>query len=345
MTDKILIVYTGGTIGMEPSDQGYVPSAGLYNLLERQLSHSTRSTLPPHDLLELPELIDSSNLQPQHWTQIASVLKQQWHEYRGFVVLHGTDSMAYTASMLSFIFAGTDKPIILTGSQIPLSQARSDGVENLASALAFANVPQLHEVCLYFGGRLLRGNRASKVASDGFTAFDSPNYSWLGDVGINLRLNEALLLPQSETFNIIQLQIPDFQAERVLVLPIYPGMPSQTLSVLFDNALSGNSAITGIVLQSYGVGNPPDADPHFMALLEKACQRDLLVLNISHCHSGHMAQGAYASGHALNALNVISGNDMTLEAAVAKMNMALTLPLSRQQQREWLARPVCGERS
>lgn len=336
MSKKILIIYTGGTIGMESSDQGYVPSAGLQSLLERQLSHSTRDTLPDYDLMELPELIDSSNLQPQHWTHIGDLVQHNWHNYDGFVILHGTDTMAYTASMLSFMLQGCDKPVILTGSQIPLSQARSDGVENLASALAFACYDDLHEVCLYFGGRLLRGNRASKVASDGFTAFDSPNYPWLGDVGIHLRLNSALLLPPvARNFN-----IPVFEPGKVLVLPIYPGMPTSALRPLIQAA-----GIEVLVLQTYGVGNPPDADQEFMTMLEEAADSDLLVLNTSHCHTGHMAQGAYASGSALNSLNVISGNDMTLEAAVAKANMALHVSTNRAVQREWVATSVCGERS
>lgn len=336
MSKKVLIIYTGGTIGMTPSDKGYVPSTGLQPLLEQQLSHSTRSTLPDYDLIELPSLIDSSNLQPHHWTEMGQLLLSRWDDYHGFVVLHGTDTMAYTASMLSFMFLGCDKPIIVTGSQIPLSQARSDGVENLASALAFACYNDLHEVCLYFGGRLLRGNRASKVASDGFTAFDSPNYPWLGDVGIHLRLNSALLLPQTP----FDFRVPEFESGKVLVLPVYPGMPGAALRPLVQAA-----GVEALVLQSYGVGNPPDADIEFMSLLEDMANDDQLVLNISHCHTGHMAQGAYASSSTLNELGVISGNDMTLEAAVAKLNMALHLPLNRQQQREWLAAPVCGERS
>lgn len=336
MSKKILIVYTGGTIGMEPSDQGYVPSAGLQSLLEQQLTHSTRDTLPEYDLLELPELIDSSNLQPNHWHAMGSALLENWHHYDGFVVLHGTDTMAYSASMLSFMFMGCDKPIILTGSQIPLTQARSDGVENLASAMAFACYDDLHEVCLYFGGRLLRGNRSSKVASDGFTAFDSPNYPWLGDVGIHLRLNNALLLPQAEQ----NFMVPEFEPGKVLVLPVYPGMPTSAIRPLIQAA-----GIEALILQTYGVGNPPDSDREFIAMLEEAAASDLLVLNISHCYNGHMAQGAYASGSVLNSLGVISGNDMTLEAAVAKTNMALHQSTRRATQREWIAMPVCGERS
>ena len=319
---------------MEPSDQGYVPSTGLQSMLDQQLSHTTRSTLPDYDLLELPELIDSSNLQPQHWTVMGNLLLQHWQSYQGFVILHGTDSMAYSASALSFMFTGCDKPIIFTGSQIPLSQARSDGVENLSSALAFACSDNLHEVALYFGGRLLRGNRASKVASDGFTAFDSPNYPWLGDVGIHLRLNNAVLQPSCPA----DFSVPRFEAGKVLVLPIYPGMPVASLRPLLQA-----DGIEGVILQTYGVGNPPDADPEFMALLNDAKERDVLVMNTTHCHTGHMAQGAYASGHALKALGVISGNDITLEAAVAKMNIALHSDMSRAEQREWLARPVCGE--
>lgn len=336
MSKKILIIYTGGTIGMEPSAQGYRPSSGLSALLEAQLSHSTRRALPDYSLLELPSLIDSSNLQPSHWTQIGQALLEHWQHYDGFVVLHGTDTMAYTASALSFMFSGCDKPIVLTGSQIPLSQARSDGVENLASALAFACYDNLTEVSLYFGGRLLRGNRASKVASDGFTAFDSPNYPWLGDVGIHLRLNNALVLSPSEP----DFQVPVFEPGKVLVLPVYPGMPTAAMRPLIQAA-----GVEGVLLQTYGVGNPPDADPEFIALLEDAVADDHLVMNISHCHTGHMAQGAYASGSILNNLGVISGNDMTLEAAVAKLNMSLHISERRTDQRAWLSRSVCGERS
>lgn len=333
MKGRVLIVYCGGTIGMLPSADGYVPMPGFAGRLHAHWDDGAEA-LPDYDLIELEHLIDSANLVPADWARIAGVVVEQWHNYDGFVLLHGTDTMAYTASALSFLLRGCDKPVILTGSQIPLAQPRTDALDNLATSLILAASGRVHEVCIYFRGRLLRGNRARKVRSTGFDAFDSPNAPWLGEVGIDLHLRDDLLLPKGEP----DFRIPTFDASRVAVLNVYPGMPASLL-----DAVLASPGLQGLVLATYGVGNPPDADKALMDSLQRALQAGISVLNISQCYQGQVSQGAYATGAALNRIGVIPGNDLTPEAAFAKLHVLLALGYSGERLAALLTRSLCGE--
>lgn len=333
MTSRVLVLYTGGTIGMVPSDQGYVPTAGFCDRLGEQLG-AAAGQLPGYDLIEFDRLIDSSNLVPEDWRQVALMLQLHWDDYDGFVVLHGTDTMAYTASALSFMLQGADKPVILTGSQIPLAQLRNDALDNLVTALVLAGSGDLAEVCIYFNGRLLRGNRARKVHTSGFDAFDSPNSPWLGQVGIHIELrHDLLLVPGSPRF-----QIPAIDPAAVVTLGIFPGMPARLLE-----AALADDRVRGLVLQTYGAGNPPDADQALMEVLAEAIARGVTVLNITQCHQGSVSQGAYATGATLNRLGVIPGNDLTPEAAFCKLHFLLAQGLTGETLRQALIQPLCGE--
>lgn len=333
MTSRVLLLHTGGTIGMSPSPNGYVPMEGFGVMLQQTLNNGTVA-VPAFDVIELDDLIDSSNLQPSQWTTIGNELLARWDDYQGFVVLHGTDTMAYTASALSFMLRGTDKPVILTGSQIPLVEQRSDTIENLQAAMLLADDPAIHEVCVCFGRRLLRGNRSSKLRTRSFDAFDSPNYSWLADIGIDIKLHkERLLQPTPRMF-----LVPEFDPQAVTVVQFYPGIHARMVE-----AMLASRSVRGLILRSYGVGNAPDADEALMEVIAKAVKRGVVVVSTSQCISGGVTQGAYASGASLNRIGVVPASDMTLEAAFAKLHVLLATGDDKEQIRRQFAKPLCGE--
>ena len=195
---RVLIIYTGGTIGMTRTENGYAPRAGYFRAALDAIPDLRAPEMPEWEFYELSPLLDSSNMTVREWNCIAELIAQKYDDYDGFVVLHGTDTMAYTASALSFMLDGLNKPVVLTGSQIPLCEIRSDGRDNLITALLIAGEGIVRETCLYFGGKLLRGNRATKYSADGLIAFVSPNYPSLAEAGISIKYNEAALLPRQE---------------------------------------------------------------------------------------------------------------------------------------------------
>jgi L-asparaginase len=294
------------------------------------------AAMPAFDVVELDELIDSANLQPAHWVAIANALIARWDDYAGFVVLHGTDTMAWTASALSFMLRGLDKPVILTGAQIPLVEPRSDAPDNLSTALTLAASYPIREVCVYFNRRLLRGNRSRKLRSTGFDAFDSPNWPHLADVGIQIMLHRDRLLPATAR----DFLVPAFDREAVAVLPVWPGMPARVVDALLDGP-----AVRGLIQRSYGVGNVPDADAALMDALARAVARGVVVLNTTQCVSGAVDQGAYATGAALNRIGVVPGADMTLEAAFAKLHFLIAGGAAPDAIRATLGQSLSGELS
>ncbi len=332
MTKRILILYTGGTVGMVPSDDGYVPSPGFEQRFCEQLGSSIEQ-LPEFDVVEFDNLIDSSNLQPSDWNYIATQLTKCWDQYDGFVVLHGTDTMAYTASALSFMLQGLDRPVIVTGSQIPLIQPRSDALSNVVTSIMLAARDEICEVVIYFDGKLLRGNRASKIHSTSFNAFDSPDFPALGDIGIYFQLRNELLLPAGKFTPVI----PDFDPKSVVVLPIYPGLQAHTVDALLT------SNLRGLILLNYGVGNPPNQNLELMAQFERAIELGVVIVNLSQCRHGPVVQGAYSTGAIFNRLGVIGGSDLTLEAAFTKLHWLLAQKLSVNDIRNLLTQSLCGE--
>jgi L-asparaginase len=336
MASRVLVLYAGGTIGMARAEDGFRPMTGFEDVLRRLLREQVAAVLPDFDVVALAEPIDSANLQPSHWSALARELVTRWQAYDGFVVLHGTDTMAYSASALSFMLRGADKPVIFTGAQIPLGEPDSDALANLLGALMLAGRQRIQEVCLYFGGRLLRGNRSTKLASEAFDAFDSPNYPQLADVGEDVALHaDALLTPPPRTF-----VVPQFDAEAVAVLSVYPGISARIV-----DAIAVSPRVRGLVLRTYGVGNVPDAHITFIDSLARTIERGIVVLNTTQCVRGRVIPGTYATGAALDRIGVLPGGDMTLEAAFAKLHFVLASTADADVVRRALGESLCGEMS
>jgi len=330
---RILVIHTGGTIGMVPTDQGLAPAAGFERLMRTRLGERLE-TLPSFDLIELTPLIDSAELSPEHWNLIAAPIMARYADYDGFVVLHGTDTLAYTASALSFLLSGLDKPVILTGSQLPLSSARNDAENHLLAVLELAGRREINEVCVFFDGHLLRGNRSVKVDASAMAAFDSPGFPHLGEVGIGIDLRRDLLLAAGKpAFTPL-----DFDPAAVSVLRIFPGIRT----TLVQAALS-QPGLRALILQTYGVGNAPVGNQALLETLEAATSRGTVIVNISQCGRGAVNSGTYATGSALERAGVIAGADLTLEAAFAKLHWLVARGDTPAEIAAAMQRPFCGE--
>ena len=332
---RVLILHTGGTIGMAAAPGGYQPMSGFPARLRQQLDSQAGHHLPDYAIVELPP-IDSANLRPSHWPLIAQTLLDHWDKYAGFVILHGTDTMAWSASALSFMLRGTDKPVIFTGAQIPLIETPSDALDNVKGALHFAATQPVREVSLYFGQRLLRGNRSRKLATTRLDAFDSPNYPRLAEVGKDIVLHREHILPASEK----RFLMPQFDDQAVAILTLHPGISGASV-----DALTANPRLRGLILQTYGVGNAPQDDRELINALERAASRGITLLNTTQCLIGGVNQETYATGTALARIGVIAAGDMTLEAAFAKLHFLLASANKAEDVRKGLEETLCGEKS
>ena len=290
VNNKVLIIYTGGTIGMQKSNSGYKPAVGFLGKALASISDMHRPDFPNWELFEISPLLDSSNITYREWNKIASIIYEKYDNYDGFVVLHGTDTMAYTASALSFILADLNKPVVLTGSQIPLSEIRSDGRDNLITSVLIAAEGKVREVCLYFCGKLLRGNRAMKMSADGLVAFDSPNYPHLADVGISVKYNHNALFSHSDSK---KLCFRPFSEVPIGVLKVFPGMQFGLFEEIMTEKLSG------IVLETFGAGNIPGGDDTLLPIIEKALSSGTVIVVCSQCPSGTVSLGAYETSASL----------------------------------------------
>lgn len=305
----ILIVYTGGTIGMVPTENGYAPRAGYLEGALREIAELRHPGMPDWDFLEMDPILDSSNIAVAEWNRIGALIAEQYERYDGFVVMHGTDTMAYTASALSFMLENLGKPVVLTGSQIPLCEIRSDGRDNLITSLLIAADERVHEVCLCFGGKLLRGNRATKYSSDGLNAFASPNYPPLAEIGIAIRYLDSALLPRPGG----KLRLQTLQNIPIGVLKVFPGIQFE----LFESIMT--ETLRGIVLETFGAGNIPAGNGALLPIIRRAFQHGTVVTVCSQCPQGTVSLGAYEVSGALKRAGAVSGHDMTTEAAVAKL--------------------------
>ena len=319
---KIYIAYTGGTIGMVPSEQGLTPDAAFADHLAQHLNASDELT---HDFViaSYPSLIDSSNATPKDWQTIARDIESRWQDFDAFIVLHGTDTMAYTAAALSCMFENGDKPIIVTGSQVPMYKVRTDAMINVMGAISACEalncVKHHNGVFLFFAGRLIEGDRAHKAHTSDWQAFSSPNCPERGVLGIDWRW--AVTDSTQKSMNV---RIPEMEEGAVTILPVFPGVQaSHWLGLLSEN-------VKGAVLLSYGAGNAPDKDPALLALLKAATDRGVVIVNVSQCGAGSVAAGAYAAGSALVKAGVISGKDMTYEAAFVKLSFLISLGSSSE---------------
>lgn len=330
---RIYVAYTGGTIGMQQSSNGFVPIPGFLSETVKNMPEFYRPEMPEFDIHEYHPVIDSSDMTPAHWLEIATDIQTNYADYDGFVVLHGTDTMAYTASALSFMLEDLTKPVIVTGSQIPLAQLRSDGQVNLLNALYLAAYYPIAEVALFFNNKLFRGNRATKADADGFDAFASPNFPPLIEAGIHINLI-AGQLASSQISN--SLTVAQITPQPVSVVTLYPGISAEVIQNM------AASPIKALIIKSYGVGNAPQ-QPQLLAALTEATNRGTIIVNCTQCFKGKVNMGGYATGNALRACGVISGYDMTLEATLTKLHYLLSQPLSTEQVRLFMQQSLRGE--
>lgn len=334
MSKRVLIVYNGGTIGMKRTDTGYSPESGYLQAQMKMIPAFKHPSLPEWKILEQRPLIDSSNMHPDRWWSIAKAIAKHYQEYDGFIVLHGTDTMAYTASALPFMLQGLSKPVILTGSQIPLCEIRNDAQENLITSLLLAAHHRVPEVCLFFGGKLIRGCRAVKLDAMGFQAFGSPNYPLLGQVGIEIEIFWERIRQQEPQPH---LTLQALNRATVGALRLFPGISASVL----ENML--RPPLRGLVLETYGVGNGPANDPVFLRVLRQACEQGIVIVDCTQCIKGRVDLSGYATGRALADIGVVSGQDLTTEAALAKLYYLLSISDDANWVRQNVMRNLCGE--
>ena len=336
---RILIIYTGGTIGMiEDQKTGTLRPFDFSHLMEnvpkvKMLDYQI-------DNFQFHPPIDSSDMGISHWQQMARIIDGNYNRYDGFVVLHGTDTMAYTASALSFMLEGLNKPVIITGSQLPIGEVRTDGEENLITALQIAAAtrddgsPIVREVAILFENYLWRGNRSSKTSADNFNAFKSNNYPALARIGLGIEYNyEALMQPEgSRSLNVVY----DFDPA-VTVIDLFPGLSRVT----FEHALN-TPGLKGIILRTYGAGNSPTTK-WFINAVRDAISRGIVILNVTQCWHGSVSPNRYVSGDILSASGVLSGYDITIEAALTKMMSLFGRGLTNAEVTAALSVPLAGE--
>jgi len=346
------VLYTGGTIGMAPGPRGYAPAPGL---LGRTLARAPRFhagspeddpaeglVLAPDEgppihyrVFEYDPLLDSANMAVDDWVRLARDIADRHEDADGFVVLHGTDTMAYTASALSFMLCGLGRPVVITGSQIPLCRMRNDAESNLLGALTLAATPGWADVAVYFHHRLLRGNRVRKVDSEGLDAFDTGNLPALAEVGIDVRWNSPLLRrPATEP-----MRLQPITERHVAAVRMFPGLTARVLDSILQPPLQG------LVLETYGAGNIPDRREDLLDVLRRAHERGVVLTHVTQCFRGRVRPD-YAAGRVLQEVGVVGGHDMTPECALVKLAWLLSRDdLDRPAVREALARDLRGELS
>eukprot|EP00742_Colponemidia_sp_Colp-10_P008413 GILJ01009112.1.p1 GENE.GILJ01009112.1~~GILJ01009112.1.p1 ORF type:complete len:645 (-),score=58.75 GILJ01009112.1:119-2026(-) len=345
-SSRVLVIYTGGTIGMKNSDVGYLPEPNYlrgYLMQSRRFHDSAKEalTLPRsiygkqvhYNILEFEPLLDSSNMSMSDWVRIASEVELHYNDYAAFVILHGTDTMAYTASALSFMLENLGKTVILTGSQIPLSELRCDAVENLLGALLIAGHFVIPEVTLFFNNKLFRGNRCLKTNAMGFNAFDSPNLRPLVRAGVNIEVEwEDVIRPNS----IARMTAHKILNPNVGCLRLFPGITEATVRAFLQPPMQG------VVLETYGSGNVPSNRTDLLQALSEASARGVVIVNITQCLKG-MVSDLYATGKVLAGCGVVPGGDMTTECGLAKMSYLLGKGYSPETVRELLPQNLRGE--
>ena len=312
---SILLIYTGGTIGMiQNHETGALESFNFDHLL----SHvpEIRQFNLEIDSLTFSQPIDSSDIEPLHWKKLSHIIEENYEDYDGFVILHGTDTMAYTSSALSFMLEGLSKPVILTGSQLPIGALRTDGKANLITAIEIAaakradGTAMVPEVCVVFHEQLFRGNRVTKIDTDNFRAFDSPNYPPLATSGIEIKYNMAAIgeRPRGRKFT-----PHDEMDTHLIIFSLFPGLRTDVV----ENVLNSPD-LKGIIFRTFGSGNAP-RNKALIDTLTAAAESGKVIVNISQCHSGYVHQERYGTGLQLADVGVVSGRDMTLEAALTKL--------------------------
>jgi len=335
---SILIIYTGGTIGMreDPIAKTLVPMK--FGMLLDEIPELSKLGYTISSITFNPP-IDSSNITPAIWTQLARTIQKNYTKYDGFVILHGTDTMSYTASALSYMFENLDKSIVMTGSQLPIDVLRTDGKENIITSVQIAAAKKegksvVPEVCIYFDSQLFRGNRTTKKDSAQFSAFASYNYPALARAGVDIVYNyERINYPQNNGVLKINTTVDD----RVIILKIFPGLNRHYFESILQMA-----DLRGVVLESYGSGNMPTTG-WLLSAIKKATRRGVILMNVSQCPGGKVVMGHYETSIALQKAGVISGGDSTVEAAVTKLMFLLGQNLSPDETKYYLSNNLKGE--
>lgn len=334
---SILVVYTGGTLGMSYGDRHTLIPFDFEQIMDKMPElerFGYRITV-----IAFNQLIDSANVTPAHWIALANLITENYDKYHGFVILHGTDTMAYSASALSFLLEDLNKPVIFTGAQLPIGAVRTDARENFITALEIAGArregrPLVPEVAIFFNNLLLRGNRAKKVESSQFGAFESRNYPPLAEAGIKINYNQVHIRPYQQFSKLKAFQKMD---NRVAILKLFPGISIELVRtiVMLPN-------LRGLVLETYGSGNAPQ-DTWFLDNLKQATDRGVIIYNVSQCPGGTVMHGRYDTSKSLVDLGIVSGRDITSEAAVTKLMYLLAKEDNSEAVKLNLQRPIRGE--
>ncbi|ORY48356.1 Asparaginase/glutaminase, partial [Neocallimastix californiae] len=358
-TSKVLILYTGGTIGMKmTADHVYEPVPNYFTdlLLTMRQFHdpyhhfddtvmkNLKALVTPvslygkrtiYTIYEYDELIDSANLVLKDWVKIATDIEINYNLFDSFIILHGTDTMAFSASALSFMLENLGKTVILTGSQVPLSEVRNDAIDNLLGALTIAGHYIIPEVTLFFDQKLFRGNRTKKVDATNFNAFNSPNMKPLVKLGININVSWKDVLRPTE---IAKFHVHKRLNQHVALLRLYPGITYSTLKSFL------NSSVEGVILESYGAGNAPDKRKDLLQALKEATDQGIIIVNCTQCTKGSVSD-IYATGKVLTDAGLISGKDMTTECALAKLSYLLGKNINKEAIKQLIKTNIRGELS
>ena len=333
MNKKILLIYTGGTIGMNSSENGYFPQKGFLQELLEEIHVLRNDKMPKWELLELDPLLDSSNVTVNEWNIIGSIIEENFDLFDGFVILHGTDTMAYTASALSFTLENLSKPVVITGSQIPLFEVRSDGLDNLVTAMMVAAEGKINEVALCFGNKLIRGNRSTKVSTSNLNAFSSPNYPLLADIGTQVYYNK--MIPRKEAKQPFRVQHLD--KIPIGIIKVFPGIQFEYFEEIMTKSLRG------IVLETFGAGNIPASADAILPIVKKAYENGTVLVICSQCLKGSVSLGAYETSVALKNAGAVCGFDMTTEAAVSKLYYLFSCGYDVQTVKQKMEEDIAGE--
>lgn len=318
---------------MVPTENGYAPKKGYFEGQLKGIRDLGSPDIPCWDFVEFDPLLDSSNIAYDQWNEIAAAIEERYDDYDGFVILHGTDTMAYSAAALSFMLEGLAKPVVFTGAQIPLCQLRSDAMDNLVTSLIIAGQGEANEVSLYFGGKLLRGNRAVKMSADGLIAFDSPNFPPLARAGIDITYSKRILRNKNDA----PFRAHKINDSAIGVLKVFPGINFNVFAPMLTEDLDA------VVLETFGTGNIPDYDKALLPLLERAIRGGTIVCVCTQCAQGTVRLGAYETSSALARAGAVSGSDMTTEAAVTKLYYLLSKDINKEQVRRLMEEDLRGE--